>query len=268
MFPMPRNRSGAHRPSDPAATIANPREREVPASPRKPDGSGMPQPTLHLEARLAEQGHDLIVGFDEVGRGALAGPVMVGAAAIWARDLPDMGIPDGVADSKLLTARKREAMFDGLRRWCAADAVGQASNTEIDEWGISYALGIAALRALNDVERQLGDELADGSSVGAILDGPNDYITKVRDTFDAPHPRVPAQVVTAVRADQHCASVSAASVIAKVTRDRLMVSIAQGNPLYQPYGWAHNKGYGSAQHRAAIARLGPTSLHRVTWHLI
>lgn len=110
-------------------------------------------PTLELERELAAQGYGLIVGFDEVGRGALAGPVMVGAAAIRACDLPELAVPDGVADSKMLTERRRETLFEPLQAWCAASAVGQASNSEIDEWGISHALGIAALRALNAVER-------------------------------------------------------------------------------------------------------------------
>ena len=239
-------------------------------------------PTLDLERSLAAQGYDLITGFDEVGRGALAGPVMVGCAAIWACDLAPLdgddsaelsgrtylGVPDGVADSKMLTEHRREAIFDELRDWCAAYAVGQASNTEIDEWGITYALGVAALRALSQVERELGLRLGGGltakkaageivegrpgGSVGesigncggsvralpkvaGILDGPSDYITK--------------------------------ALNAKVTRDRLMVDLAQSNPRYAAYEWAHNKGYGSAAHRAAIAEHGPTPLHRVSWHL-
>ncbi|WEV67121.1 ribonuclease HII [Bifidobacterium sp. ESL0769] len=224
-------------------------------------------PTLDLERELAGRGFDLIVGFDEVGRGALAGPVMVGAAAVWARDLDGLDVPDGVADSKLLTEHKREAMFEGLRSWCAASAVGQASNKEIDEWGISYALGIASLRAVNEVEREL--KIDSGQlRVGAILDGPNDYISKAAGTFDAPAVPILPNVTTKVKADQSCALVSTASVIAKVTRDRLMVALAQGNPNYAPYQWQHNKGYGSAAHRAAIAKYGPTSLHRVSWHLV
>ncbi|PWG64019.1 ribonuclease HII [Bifidobacterium callitrichidarum] len=307
-------------------------------------------PTLELERELAAQGYDLIVGFDEVGRGALAGPVMVGCAAIWARDLEPLNdtdraaaegesdealsdtdrtaagviygeacndadvpksqfltVPDGVADSKLLTEHRREAIYDELCDWCAAWAVGQASNTEIDDWGITYALGIAALRALADVERQLGldgsqcgtaannfgsplrgelsAELTEGSPrttvtasatasaptrpirVGAILDGPSDYITKALGTFDAPDVPIPAVVTTKVKGDRSCATVASAAVIAKVTRDRLMVDLAQSDPKYAPYEWAHNKGYGSAAHRAAIAEHGPTALHRVSWHL-
>lgn len=275
-------------------------------------------PTLDLERSLAAQGYDLITGFDEVGRGALAGPVMVGCAAIWARDLEPLdgddavelsgqaylGVPDGVADSKMLTEHRREAIFDELRDWCAAYAVGQASNTEIDEWGITYALGVAALRALSQVERELGLRLggesttkkASGESAGeivegrrggsvgesigncggsiralpkvaGILDGPSDYITKALNTFDAPDVPIPADITTKVKGDQHCATVATAAVIAKVTRDRLMVDLAQSNPRYAAYEWAHNKGYGSAAHRTAIAEHGPTPLHRVSWHL-
>lgn len=275
-------------------------------------------PTLDLERSLAAQGYDLIAGFDEVGRGALAGPVMVGCAAIWARDLEPLdgddavelsgrtylGVPDGVADSKMLTEHRREAIFDELRDWCAAYAVGQASNTEIDEWGITYALGVAALRALSQVERELGLRLGGGlaarkasmesageivegrpeDSVGesigncgesvralpkvaGILDGPSDYITKALNTFDAPDVPIPADITTKVKGDQHCATVATAAVIAKVTRDRLMVDLAQSNPCYAAYEWAHNKGYGSAAHRTAIAEHGPTPLHRVSWHL-
>ena len=275
-------------------------------------------PTLDLERSLAAQGYDLITGFDEVGRGALAGPVMVGCAAIWACDLEPLdgddavelsgrtylGVPDGVADSKMLTEHRREAIFDELRDWCAAYAVGQASNTEIDEWGITYALGVAALRALSQVERELGLRLGGGlaarkasmesageivegrpgDSVGesigncgesvralpkvaGILDGPSDYITKALNTFDAPDVPIPADITTKVKGDQHCATVATAAVIAKVTRDRLMVDLAQSNPRYAAYEWAHNKGYGSAAHRTAIAEHGPTPLHRVSWHL-
>ena len=275
-------------------------------------------PTLDLERSLAAQGYDLITGFDEVGRGALAGPVMVGCAAIWARDLEPLdgddavelsgrtylGVPDGVADSKMLTEHRREAIFDELRDWCTAYAVGQASNTEIDEWGITYALGVAALRALSQVERELGLRLGGGlaarkasmesageivegrpgDSVGesigncgesvralpkvaGILDGPSDYITKALNTFDAPDVPIPADITTKVKGDQHCATVATAAVIAKVTRDRLMVGLAQSNPRYAAYEWAHNKGYGSAAHRTVIAEHGPTPLHRVSWHL-
>lgn len=230
-------------------------------------------PTLDHERDLAEQGHDLIIGFDEVGRGALAGPAMVGCAAVWSRDLRGLTVPAGVADSKLLTARRREAIFDELALWPAVWAIGETSNTEIDDWGITHALGIAALRALGKAEKALGLKPPSAGSagrpvrVGAILDGPSDYITPAMNTFDAPDVPVPAQVTTLVKGDRQCATVAAAAILAKVTRDRLMVDIAKSNPRYAPYGWADNKGYGTRAHREAIAKLGPTSLHRLSWHL-
>lgn len=243
--------------------------RAVPASRGVRGSDDVPvRPSLLVESRLARRGFDLVVGFDEVGRGALAGPVMVGAAALRARDLPGLRIPEGLEDSKLLTPHRREVLVGPLRDCCAAVAVGQADNHEIDDWGIQHALGVAALRALRALELELGmGGGGAGPSVAGILDGPYDYITRARDSFDAPEVPVPAEIVTVVKGDRRCACVSAASVIAKVTRDRLMVSLEKGNPRYAPYGWASNKGYGSATHRAAIARLGPTPLHRVSWHL-
>ena len=232
-------------------------------------------PTLDMERAIAAQGFDVIVGFDEVGRGSLAGPVMVGAAAIRACDLAGaspLDVPAGVADSKMLTEHKREAIFEELKSWCASWAVGSASNAEIDDWGISHALGVAALRALAEAERRLGiddDGSLDGKpvKVGAILDGPNDYITKALNTFDAPEVPVPAEVATKVKGDRYCATVATAAVIAKVTRDRLMVELGE-RPQYAPYEWGHNKGYGSAAHRDAIAEYGPSDLHRLSWHLV
>lgn len=222
-------------------------------------------PTLDLERDLASKGFDLIIGCDEVGRGALAGPVMVGAAALWARALDGATVPEGLRDSKLLTPHRREALVDPLRAWCAAVEVGSAGNAEIDDWGISHALGVAALRAMARVEDALGD--TGPLRVGVILDGPFDYITAARDSFDAPDSRHPFTVTTMVKADMRCAVVSAASVVAKVTRDALMDDLSRSDPSYAPYRWESNKGYGSAAHREAIARLGPTSWHRTSWHL-
>ncbi|EFA23320.1 ribonuclease HII [Bifidobacterium gallicum] len=237
-------------------------------------------PTLDREQELADQGFDLIVGFDEVGRGALAGPVMVGAAAIWAADLPQLHVPDHVADSKMLTERRREAIYEDLEAWSAAWAVGQASNQEIDDWGISHALGIAALRALAQLEHHLGIGIASNQTsisseatttlrtprIGAILDGPHDYITKALGTFEAPDVPINAHVVTQVKGDQHCATVASAAVIAKVTRDHLMIELAE-RPEYAPYGWASNKGYGAKAHRQAIVDHGLCDLHRLSWKL-
>lgn len=253
-------------------------------------------PTFTLEHTLAGDGYSIIVGFDEVGRGSLAGPVMVGAAAFLASNLriAAQTMPQDVADSKLLTEHKREALFEPLQQWVDAYAIGAASNAEIDEWGISHALGIAALRALDQVERDLfgnfmqlaSEQTASNNKhnnenimelwgeptehslprVGAILDGPHDYITKALGSFEAPEIPVPAHVITQVKGDRRCGSVAAAAVLAKVTRDRLMVEYAQQDK-YAPYGWEHNKGYGSKAHKEAIAKYGPSDLHRVSWKL-
>lgn len=255
-------------------------------------------PSFALERQIAADGFDVIVGFDEVGRGSLAGPVMVGAAAFLARNLGEAqtAMPQYLADSKTLTEHRRESLYEPLQAWVDGFAIGSASNAEIDEWGISHALGIAALRALDGVERALGmgsrgdsemhgfdarrkysgtwvytthDSLqhAGGLRVGAILDGPNDYISKTLGTFEAPAVPMPAQVRTLVKADAQCASVAAAAVLAKVTRDRLMEQLAREHAEYARYGWDRNKGYGSKAHREAIAQCGPSDLHRVSWHL-
>ena len=251
-------------------------------------------PTFDLEESLAREGYSVIVGFDEVGRGSLAGPVMVGAAAFLAQRLPQAArnMPHYLADSKRLTERRREALYEPLQQWADAWAVGSATSAEIDEWGISHALGIAALRALDAVERTLFGAVADAAGtpaaaaeqteqttlvadwdarmprVGAILDGPSDYITKALGTFEAPAVPVPAHVVTQVKGDQHCGSVACAAVLAKVTRDRLMTQLADSNPDYARYGWARNKGYGSPAHKAAIAQYGPCDEHRTSWKLL
>ena len=210
-------------------------------------------PTLDMERQLAAQGCDVVIGCDEVGRGALAGPVMVGAAAMWSRDLAAAQVPAGVADSKLLTEHRREGIVDELRSWCAAYAVGQASNAEIDEWGISHALGIAALRALNDVERQLGMDGPAGSGrrVDVILDGPNDYITKTMNTFDAPALPIPVQVSCKVKGDRHCATVSCAAVIAKVTRDHAVRAVRLGAQQGIRLGGSPRRHRPSGSHAAA-----------------
>lgn len=272
-------------------------------------------PHWRVEAALAAgpDNPQWIIGCDEVGRGCLAGPVMVGACAFRLPDLrpPDYAsehkfdyesdyesamtasIPSGLKDSKLLTEKKREALYDPLASWSDTWAVGSASNKEIDQVGIISALGLAAVRALD----QIGQTIS-GSSSGAIdapeetegtddhssrevrvlnplpasliLDGPYDYISPILQSILLPDQirsrfAFRLSVTTVVKGDQTCASVAAASVMAKVTRDRYMIRLADKNPQWEPYGWAHNKGYGTAQHRRAIKDLGPTSYHRVSW---
>lgn len=230
-------------------------------------------PSLTHEQSLLSEGYDWVIGLDEVGRGSLAGPVMVGAAVVGKSQVETQNIPEGLADSKLLTEHKREALYEPLQKWCTFWAIGSCTNKEIDEWGISYALGVAALKAIAEVENNLlkmqlqkSEKSAKVTKIAAILDGPCDYIDKVANTFDALSVPIPVNVHTLVKADRQCASVAAAAVLAKVTRDNLMVSLAK-KPQYLAYDWASNKGYGSLAHRNAIKEVGPSDLHRLSWNL-
>ena len=203
------------------------------------------EPTLTFERELFAGGARLIIGMDEVGRGALAGPVAVGVCAISSSD----DFPAGLRDSKLLSAKRREALEPLVRVWGAC-AVGDASAQEIDELGITRCLGLAGHRALVALH-ELGVPVADAV---VLLDGKHDWLTPVLNS--------PLPVVTRIKADQDCGVVAGASVVAKVWRDDLMVSLAAEHP---EFGWDGNKGYGAAVHMSAIATHGPTAWHRRTW---
>ncbi|GAA3945560.1 ribonuclease HII [Microbacterium soli] len=212
----------------------------------------MIEPTLRLERRLLKEEFDLIVALDEVGRGALAGPVAVGAAVMDAAG-SRRRVPEGLRDSKLITERRRPQMALRAADWVRASAVGWASAAEIDEVGIMRALGLAASRAVQEAIEAAGA----AERVLVLLDGNLDYISPV-------HP-APLTVRTVVKGDRDCASVSAASVIAKVARDTLMTDLHPEHPAYR---WDRNKGYASAEHRRAIGELGLTPLHRSSWAII
>ncbi|GAA1212993.1 ribonuclease HII [Microbacterium maritypicum] len=205
-------------------------------------------PKLTLERRLLGE-CELIISLDEVGRGALAGPVAVGAAVMDAAGARRR-VPDGLRDSKLVTELRRPEVAARAAAWVQASAVGWASAAEIDEVGIMRALGLAASRAVQAVADQ-GAAL-DGALV--LLDGNHDYLSKV-------HP-APLRVRPVVKADRDCASVSAASVIAKVARDTYMTELHETHPAYQ---WDRNKGYASSAHRDAIRTVGLSPHHRASW---
>lgn len=212
-----------------------------------------PSPTLRRERALHRAGVRFVIGCDEVGRGALAGPVAVGLCAI---DASVRSAPAGLKDSKLLPSRRREELEPAARSWARFCSVGLASNEEIDRLGLTRALGIAGVRALAGLREQGMPVL--GSVV--LLDGKHDWLSLALGR--ATHGPHPLGVVTRIKADVDCASVSAASVLAKVHRDRLMIEHDQAEPRY---GWRSNKGYGSAAHYAALAQHGPTDFHRRTW---
>ncbi|WP_322096992.1 ribonuclease HII [Pelagibius sp.] len=190
-------------------------------------GSDTPRPSLR------------IIGLDEAGRGPWAGPVV--AAAVWLRH---EGLPatlrDGLDDSKKLTARAREALFDALQALppeAGAVALGEASVAEIDRLNILQASLLAMRRAAAALPLTADAALVDGNQ----------------------KPDLTCPLRTVVKGDSRSLSIAAASVIAKVSRDRTMAALARAHP---GYGWERNQGYGTAEHREGIARLGVTPQHR------
>lgn len=194
-------------------------------------------PTRRIEQELWSAGFDTVVGIDEVGRGAWAGPLMVGAVVL-PRDRRVLG----VRDSKLLGEADRERLFDRVSAWCTAWSVGSASQEECDEMGMADAQRLACRRAL--------DGLGVVPDV-AVSDGKWDFVS----------PSV-RRVEMRVKADRDCLSVAAASILAKVVRDREMRRLAE---VYPHWSFESNKGYPCPVHRAALQGFGPSAIHRRTW---
>lgn len=214
-------------------------------------------PTLRTEKRLFREGHRLVAACDEVGRGALSGPATVGVVLV---DETIQRPLRGLRDSKLLLPPAREALVPRIQRWVVGHAVGHASAAEVDEYGILPALRMAAGRALSalDVRPDV-----------VLLDGNYDYLTPPaqRGLFGTeslfPELDLP-KVITQIKADLTCASVAAASVLAKCARDAIMVELAT---TYCDYGWDENKGYATPDHLDAIRRHGCCDQHRRSWRL-
>lgn len=192
-------------------------------------------PSLAFERALWARGSDVVVGVDEVGRGAWAGPISVGAAVV-----PKDRRVYKIRDSKQLSEAEREALFDRIATWCEAWAVGHASQDECDALGMSAAQRLAARRALDGLGLVPDRVLVDGSwdFVGG---GRTDRL---------------------VKGDRRCLSIAAASILAKVTRDRMMRAEAEHFPGYD---FDLNKGYPCPRHKLALNAMGPTSIHRRTW---
>ncbi|MGN6613253.1 MAG: ribonuclease HII [Angustibacter sp.] len=212
-------------------------------------------PSLRIERALLREECTLLAAVDEVGRGALAGPATVGVVLVDARVRT---APSGVRDSKLLTPAAREALVPRIRRWALASAVGHASPQEVDHLGILGALRAAARRALAALPAE--PDLV-------LLDGNHDWLTDpASDGLLAfcEGAVVTPPVRTRIKADLSCSSVAAASVLAKVERDAIMLDLAARFPQY---GWNINKGYSTPEHVAAIARVGASEHHRLSWRL-
>jgi ribonuclease HII len=197
-------------------------------------------PNLSLEEGLWAGGYCRVAGLDEAGRGAWAGP-LVAAAVILPPDAAGLAqYLDGVRDSKLLTARQREVMLELIQERAMTWGVGVVSPARIDAQGIVPAVRTAMAQALQ------------------ALSAPADYL--LVDYLSLPD--LPLPQTSLVKGDAHVLSIAAASVVAKVSRDRMMIELEARFP---GYGFDQHKGYGTAQHQAALTKLGPSLFHRFSF---
>lgn len=188
-----------------------------------------------LEEEIYQEGFEVLCGVDEAGRGPLAGPVYA-AAVILPRGL----VIEGLDDSKKLTEKKREALFEPICRQALAYGIGRAEVEEIDALNILNATYLAMNRAIAALKLQPELALIDGNRSTGI--------------------EVPSRCV--VKGDSRCADIAAASVLAKVSRDRFMLEMAE---RYPEYGFEKHKGYGTAAHYEAIRQHGPSPIHRMSF---
>lgn len=194
-----------------------------------------PIPTLTLETLLSQRVNGPVCGVDEAGRGPWAGPVSA-AAVILSLDRQ----PDGINDSKGLTAKRRDALESEIKANAIAWGVGFASVEEIDELNVLHATGLAMCRAIEAMTVQ---------PVAALVDGNYRF-------------KLPCEVETVVGGDGLSLSIAAASILAKTARDRLMVEM---DAVYPGYGFAGHKGYNAPVHQEALRTLGPCPIHRRSW---
>ena len=193
-----------------------------------------------FEQNLYNEGYKLICGIDEAGRGPLAGPVVVGAVVM----KPESKI-EWVNDSKKVTEKRRDILYDKITEEAIAWGVGIVSEKEIDEINILNATKKGLHIAIGEVIEKLGKK-------------PEIIITdalKEIDTFGIPYQSI-------IKGDATCYSISCASIIAKVTRDRIM---KEWDEVYPQYGFNSHKGYGTAKHIEAIKKYGPSPIHRKTF---
>jgi ribonuclease HII len=210
--------------------LAKQREKEAKAAAK------LEKELLRIESLMVfeheYEGYGLIAGIDEVGRGPLAGPVMAGAV-ILPKDHPILYLND----SKKLTEKKREELYEVIMKEAVAVGIGMASEARIDEINILNATYEAMREAIGKLAPQPDILLNDAVKI----------------------PGVSIRQVPIIKGDAKSVSIAAASIVAKVTRDRLM---AEYEKIYPGYGFAKNKGYGTAEHIAAIKEMGPCPIHR------
>ena len=195
-------------------------------------------PTYEEEAHLFGQGYSLVAGLDEVGRGPLAGPVAAGVAVL-PRNLKGQWV-GLIRDSKQMTPTQREQALPYIQNAALALGVGMSTSQEIDDIGIVQATRLAMTRALDSLPL-----------LPQFL---------LLDAFPLPGVAIPQKAI--IRGDALCLSIAAASIVAKVTRDRLMV---EQDAKFPGYGFARHKGYGTKEHIRSLMRLGPCAIHRRTF---
>ncbi len=198
-------------------------------------------PTLDQERKLIERGYCRLAGIDEAGRGAWAGPVSAAAVVLPTSDPSLLCQLRGVRDSKLCTPRQRNELFDLIRKVALAWAVSLVPARRIDEVGIVAATREAMRRAVAQLH-----PTPDALLIDAL-----------------PLPALPIEQRVLIKGDAICLSIAAASIVAKVSRDRAMIALDE---RHTGYGLARHKGYGTPEHRAALAQLGPTDIHR--WYFV
>lgn len=192
-------------------------------------------PDFTYEAEYIVKGYRMVCGVDEAGRGPLCGPVVAAAVILDPKDPIE-----GLNDSKKLTEKKREALYDVILSRAVATSIASASPEEIDELNILGATMLAMRRAILGLSPQADFALIDGNTVRNI----------------------PIPAVGVIKGDALSCSISAASILAKVTRDRLCL---EHDALYPMYGIAGHKGYPTAAHMAAVREYGPSPIHRKTF---
>ena len=196
-------------------------------------------PTLNIEKELWSQGYSHIAGIDEVGRGAWAGPV-VAAAVVFS---PDITVPKGLCDSKLLTPKKREELDEQIKEVALDFAVGEISPLTIEKKGIAIAAQMAMRKALRKLSPEPDFSLIDFFTLKYIKKTSQRAIKK---------------------GDLHCVSIAAASIIAKVYRDNLMREL-DNHKDFEAYQFGKHKGYGTKLHQEMIAKFGVSRVHRVSF---
>lgn len=201
-------------------------------------------PDFEFERKFWEKGFSAVGGIDEVGRGSLAGPVVAGCA-VFSKKIIRESIPVAIDDSKKLTPRQREKADRWIRSNALGWGIGEAAAGIINRLGIVKATQMAFRRAVREAQGRTGIDFL------------------LIDAFYAPYVKGLRRKnqKAIIKGDTKSVSIAAASIIAKVYRDKLMLKLSK-NPKYKRYGWGRNKGYGTGEHRTAIRKFGITRLHR------